>query len=228
MNLHPQDEWVSISDELIQRVDHLMGTAIGLVNQWFFLQTLIQSKELWKDIERYKAQGFRYQKSANLRYLILNVAAIWQAEHKNKKGEIVYPMNSIPGAHERLPDKLPSPEEFCHDGRKDCARDLREEQSSTWKAIQTIRDKSIAHSELKHSQDGMSLDPFNVTEVELKIANLGSFIRDTIFIVDALNHVVRSSEFTWQDLATRERKIAEGFYGVTDFELSIAKLSILA
>lgn len=212
--------------ELVQRVDHLLSSAIGLLNQWVFLLPLIQSKEIWNNTSRVKVRGLIYLKSTNLRYLILNVAALWQTENKNKKGEIIYLMNSIPGAQCRLPAILPKPEEYCRDARGDCVRDLRQGHKKSWESIRTIRDKSVAHSELTQSNDRAKLDPFSVSELELTVSNLESFAMDTLIIVDALNHVVRESQYCWDDSAASHRKVAEAFFGVSDFSLSIPELNI--
>lgn len=215
-----------IPDELDQRVDHLMGAAIGILRQWIFLLPLIQSEDLWKDLDHRKSRGLAYLKSTNLRYLLLNVALLWQTERKNKNGEIIHLMNSIPEAQQRLPQNLPEPEEDCHDGRKDCVRDLRKESKKDWCAIRKIRNKSIAHSELTRSEGSAKIDPFSVSDVELNIEALQSFVRETLVIADALNHVVRSAGFSWEDLAQRERTTAEACFGVTDFHLSIPELNI--
>jgi hypothetical protein len=216
----------SMPTDLIQRVDHLMGSAIGLMNQWVFLQPLIRSKIIWEDLDSLKAQGLHYLKSINLRYLVLNVASLWQEECANNKGNIKYLLNSIPAAQCRLPNHLPEPKEGCHEGRKDCIRDLKLEQRENWISIKTIRDKSIAHSELQGSVDGVQIDPYPLSEIVLPIDELSRFVSETLVIIDGLNHVVRGAGFCWRDHARYEMTIARGYFGVSDFNLSIAELDI--
>lgn len=218
-----------MNSKIKKRTDLVVDAAIALCSQYVFLCPLISSKKFRasKSQSRHQFAGLRYQQSISRRYLVLSVFQLWDEERENKRGDVKFPIDSIPGIQKLLTKSLPEPEEFTKDCRTVCRKNLRESDSKTWKSIRFIRDKCVAHSELEICKHSGAIERINPREAELTDDLLFEFLFKTLEIADGLNHVVRNgSGFCWDAHVMTQKKIAEAYYGVDDFKIQIPELNI--
>ena len=217
-----------MEEQLKQRTDRIVHKAIGLFRQYIFLCPIIHSVKYCESIKGgYQVEGLNRHRSMSKRYLIMSICQLWDEELKNKKQQVTYPISSIPGIQSRLPEELPEPEPYCHDGRAKCRVDLREEKKAIWASLRYLRDKSIAHSELTICDKTDKVDHIDTDNANLNNQDLFDFLFSTLEIVQALDSVVRESGFSWQELAETEKRIAAEYFKVDDFEIKIPQLNVI-
>jgi hypothetical protein len=84
--------------------------------------------------------------------------------------------------------------------------------SPTLKAFETLRDKVIAHNEIRH--DGNKYRTFDIASLGLKFGDLRTIVQSLEPIVDSANLVFRATSFAFDDSDQQLRSASERFWAL--------------